>query len=124
MQRMAQKYASMSSKDTRENSTLFDNFDGTVTNVQFTKEAPDNYEAAGSPIFGVLSLLLDGGSAENERKQTQSYSLGAKAGDEFTISPDGYGLIPTDDQTTSLRKGSKWDTLKCSFENEGVPTGI
>ena len=121
---MAQKYASMSAKDTRENSTLFDNIDATITNVQLTKEAPDNYEAAGSPIFGVVSLLLDGDGPADERKQTQSYSFGAKAGEEFTISDDGYGLIPVDDVTVSTRKGSKWDTFKCSLENEGVTSAI
>src|ERR1700680_4328506 len=121
---MAQRYASMAAKDTRENSTLFDNIDATVTNIQFTKEAPDNYEAAGSPIFGVVSLLLDGDGDEADRKQTQSYSLGAKAGEEFTISQDGYGLVPVSDDFVATRKGSKWDTFKTSLENEGVPTGI
>lgn len=117
---MAQKYASMSAKDTRENSTLFDNIDATITNAQFTKEAPDNYEAAGSPIFFVLTLA----GAGDEDRYAQSYSLGAKAGDEFTISGDGFGLIPVDDTVTSIRKGSKFDTLKCSFENEGVPSTV
>jgi hypothetical protein len=121
---MAQKYASMAGKDTRENSTLFDNVDATITNVQLTKEAPDNYEAAGSPIFGVVSFLLDGDGSEDDRKQTQSYSLGAKAGEEFTISVDGYGLIPVSDDFISTRKGSKWDTFKSSLENEGVPSTI
>jgi len=121
---MSQKYASMSARDTRENSTLFDNIAAVITNFQFTKEAPDNYEAAGSPIFGVLYITGDGDGAEDERKHTQSYSLGAKAGEEFTISADGYGLIPIDDSVASLRKGSKFDTLKCSFENEGVPSTI
>jgi hypothetical protein len=121
---MAQKYASMAAKDTRENSTLFDNVDATITNIQLTKEAPDNYEAAGSPIFGVVSLLLDGDGPEDDRKQTQSYSLGAKAGEEFTISQDGYGLIPTSDDFVATRKGSKWDAFKSSLENEGVPSTV
>ena len=121
---MAQKYASMSAKDTRENTTLFDNLAAGITNFQFTKEAPDNYEAAGSPIFGVLYITADGDGDESERKHTQSYSLGAKAGEEFTISEDGYGLIPIDDSVASIRKGSKFDTLKCSFENEGIPSTV
>lgn len=114
----------MAAKDTREASSLWEGA-GTITNVQFTKEAPDNYEAQGNPIFGVVSILADGDGDEDSRKQQQSYSLGAKAGEEFTISPDGYGLIPVDAAlASSIRKGSKWDMFKCSLENEGVSSAI
>lgn len=118
-----QKYASMAAKDTREASSLWEG-PGVITNVQFTKEAPDNYEAQGNPIFGIMSILADGDGPEDERKQQQSYSLGAKAGDEFTISEDGFGLIPIDGAVASTRKGTKWDTLKCSFELEGVSSSV
>ena len=62
--------------------------------------------------------------ASDEDRYAQSYSLGAKAGEEFTISSDGFGLIPIDETVASIRKGSKFDTLKCSFENEGVPSTV
>lgn len=119
-----QKYASFAAKDTREAGSLPSDFDATITSAQFTKEAPDGYNAEGNPIFGVIKFLQDGDGAEEERTVVQSYSLGAKAGDEFTISDDGFGLIPSDDSVTSTRKGSKFDLWKCSLENEGVPQTI
>lgn len=122
---MAQKYASFAAKDTREAGSLPSDFDGAVVGAQFTKEAPDNYTAEGNPIFAVIKILRrDIEGTEEERTIPQSYSLGAKAGDEFNISDDGFGLIPTDDSITSIRKGSKFDLFKCSLENEGVPQTI
>jgi hypothetical protein len=126
-----QKYASWASKDTRETSTLPTNFDARITGARFTKEAPDNYTADGNPIFFVQEMYADFVKESQEtdedyearRHVSQSYSLGAKAGDEFTISPDGYGLIPSGDET-AIRKGSNFDLLKCSYENEGVPESI
>lgn len=121
---MAQKYASFAAKDTRQAGSLPSDFDATVTSAQFTKEAPDGYPVDGNPIFAVIKLVQDGDGAEEERTIVQSYNLGGKAGDEFTISDDGFGLICTDDSITSTRKGSKFDLWKCSLENEGVPQTI
>lgn len=122
---MAQKYASFAAKDTRDAGSLPSDFDGKIVSAQFTKEAPDGYQAEGDPIFAVVKILRrDIEGTEQERTLAQSYSLGAKAGTEFTISDDGYGLIPSDDSITSLRKGSKFDLFKCSLENEGVPQTI
>lgn len=127
---MAQKYASFAAKDTREAGSLPSDFDAKIVAAQFTKEPPDNYSADGNPIFAVISYLrrdLTGVNPETgheytdaERTLAQSYNLGGKAGDEFNISDDGYGLIPTDDSITSTRKGSKFDLWKCSLEQEGV----
>lgn len=122
---MAQKYASWAAKDTREAGSLPSDFDGAVVGAQFTKEAPDNYTAEGNPIFASIRILRrDIEGTEEERTLVQSYSLGAKAGDEFTISSDGFGLIPTDDSVASIRKGSKFDLWKCSLEQSGVPETI
>ncbi len=122
---MAQKYASFAAKDTREAGSLPSDFDGAVVAAQFTKEAPDGYQADGNPIFAVVKILRrDIEGTEEERTLVQSYNLGGKAGDEFDISDDGYGLIPKDDSITSIRKGSKFDLFKCSLENEGVPQTI
>jgi hypothetical protein len=122
---MAQKYASFAAKDTREAGSLPSDFDATIVAAQFTKEAPDGYQADGNPIFANISYLRrDIEGTEQERTLVQSYNLGGKAGDEFTISDDGYGLIPTDDSVASIRKGSKFDLWKCSTENEGVPQTI
>lgn len=119
----AQKYASWAAKDTREASSLPSDFDAVIAAAKFTKEAPDGYQAEGNPIFAVIDLLQDGDGAESERTVQQSYSLGGKAGDEFAISDDGYGLIPTGDET-AIRKGSKFDMFKCSLENVGVSEAI
>lgn len=120
-----QKYASFAAKDTREAGSLPSDFDGKIVAAQFTKEAPDGYQADGNPIFAVVKILRrDVEGTEEERTLAQSYNLGGKAGDEFNISDDGYGLIPTDDSISSIRKGSKFDLFKCSLENEGVPQTI
>lgn len=126
---MAQKYASFAAKDTREAGSLPSDFDATIAAIQLTKEPPENYTAEGNPIFANVTLLIDEAGdykdkSEQERTLVQSYGFGAKAGDEFTISGDGYGLIPSDDSVTSIRKGSKFDLFKCSLENEGVPQTI
>lgn len=122
---MAQRYASFAAKDTREAGSLPSDFDGTIVGAQFTKEPPDGYQADGDPIFAVIKILRrDIEGTDEERTLAQSYSLGGKAGNEFNISDDGYGLIPTDDSVTSIRKGSKFDLFKCSLENEGVPQTV
>jgi hypothetical protein len=106
-----------------EGSNLFDNVRATVTDLKLTKEPPDNYKAEGNPIFANLSLLINGTGPEEDRKVSQSYSLGAKAGDNFEISEDGYSLLPTNDDAT-LRKDSKFGTLIASLKNEGVPANV
>ncbi len=90
------KYASLAAKDTREASSLPSDFDGTITAFQFTKEAPDNYNPGeGNHIFGRITLGAIVGVDGLADGYEQSFSLGGKAGDEFSISSDGYGLIPT-----------------------------
>lgn len=126
---MAQKYASFAAKDTRENNSLPSDFDAAIIAAQFSKEAPDNYNASGNPIFGWVTYLIDEAGdykdkTEEERTLKQSYNLGAKAGDEFDISDDGFGLIPKVDGIASTRKGSKFDIWKCTLEGEGVPQTI
>lgn len=124
-----QKYASMAAKDTREAGSLPSDFDATITNVQFTKEAPEGYDPGegSNPIFGVITVgnptkPAEGGEIADGYQQ--SYSLGGKSGDEFTISSDGYGLIPVSDEFQATRKGSKWDLVKCSLENNGVSSTV
>lgn len=118
-----QKFASFAPEDMKEGTNLFDNVDLTWLKLQFTKEAPDNYTAEGNPIFANVSFLLDGDAPEEERKVGQSYSLGAKAGDDFTISEDGYALVPNNDDA-AIRKDCKFGTLVCSMANEGVPKPV
>lgn len=119
----AQKFASFAIEDLKEGSNLFDNVDGPITDLKLTTEAPDNYTVEGNPIFAVLSIELAGTTPVEERRVSQSYSLGASAGDNFTISEDGYSLIPTNDDA-AVRKDSKFGTLMQSFQNEGVPATI
>src|SRR3990167_3467730 len=114
------KYASQVPEDMKEGTGLFDNVNAHITNIQFTKTPPENYQADGNPIYSDVSFLIDGEGPEEDRKAGQSYSLGAKAGDNFTISPDGYGLIPNNDDA-ELRKDSKWGTFVTSLAKEGMP---
>jgi biotin carboxyl carrier protein len=118
-----QKYASMATEDLKEGTGLFDNVDGRVTAFKLTKEAPEGYAAEGNPIFAYLYLLLDGTQPEDERKVSQSYSLGAMAGDNFDISEDGYGLIPKNDDA-AIRKDSKYGTFISVLETSGFPKPI
>ncbi len=120
---MTQKYASWSSDDTRDTSSLPSDFDAAITAATFTKEPPDNYTAEGNPIFAVITFKREDLTGD-EATVIQSYNLGGKAGDEFTISSDGYGLIPTGDEFSAIRKGSKFDLFKCSLENEGVSKSV
>src|SRR5579859_3672541 len=110
------KLASFAIEDMKEGSGLFDDVDATITNIRFTREAPDNYTAEGNPLFVNLSLLLKGDGPEEERKVGQSYSLGAKAGDQFTVTGDGYGLVPNSDDA-AIRKDCKWGTICASLQN-------
>jgi hypothetical protein len=119
----ARKFASFDPAEMKEGSNLFDNVRGTIKNIQLTKELPDNYQAEGNPIFGNLTLVLNGEGPEEDRTVTQGYSLGASAGDNFEISEDGYSLYPTNDDAT-LRKDSKFGTLLSSLKNEGVPATV
>lgn len=127
---MAQKYASWAAKDTREAGSLPSDFDATIVAATFSKETPDNYPASGNPIFAYITLLIDdagdyAGKTDEERTLKPFYNLGGKAGDEFTLSEDGNGLIPVDDTVaSSTRKGSKFDLWKCSLENNGVSQAI
>jgi hypothetical protein len=118
-----QKYASLAVEDLKEGSNLFDNVDATITKAVYTNEAPDNYTAEGTPIFAVISLELKGDAPIEERTVSQSYSLGASAGANFTVSDDGFGLIPNEDGV-SLRKDSKWGTFVSALANEGLPKPI
>ena len=125
------KYASWAAKDTREASSLPSDFDGTITAFQFSPEPPDNYTIAQgtNPLFAHVTIVVDEAGdwkdkSEADRTLKQYYGLGGKSGDEYTISEDGYGLIPNDDANAAIRKGSKFDLFKCSLENEGVPQTI
>src|ERR1051326_9148920 len=97
MSTSTQKYASFAVEDMIESSGLFDNVDGVVSGAKFTKEAPDNYQAEGNPIFFILGITLNGDGPVEDRTVSQTYSLGAQAGDNFTISSDGYALVPSND---------------------------
>lgn len=118
-----QKYASLAPEDLKEGSNLFDNVDATILKAVYTNEAPDNYTAEGTPIFAVITLELKGDAPVEERTVSQSYSLGASAGANFTVSDDGHGLIPNEDGV-SLRKDSKWGTFVAALSNEGLPKPI
>lgn len=120
-----QKYASMAVEDMSEGgSGLFDNVQAKITGFQFTKTPPtDSYTADGDPIFANVSMLIDGDGPEDERRVSQSYSLGATAGENFTISEDGFGLIPSNDQAAVV-KTSKFGTLIASLQNEGLPVPV
>lgn len=117
------KRASFAVEDMSEGSNLFDNVRATIVSGKFTKEAPDNYTAEGNPIFGVVNLEIAGEGPIDERRVSQSYSLGAQAGDNFTVSGDGDYLIPTKDEA-SIRKDCKFGTLAASLQNEGVSKTI
>jgi hypothetical protein len=117
------KFVSFAPKDLSEGSNLFDNVKAAIENIQLTKEGPDNYQAEGNPIFANVSFLLDGPQPEEERKVQQSYSLGAKAGDNFEISEDGYGLYEVVEGATA-RKDSKFGTFVSALANEGVPASL
>ena len=121
---MSQKYASWAAKDTRESSSLPSDFDAAIAEAKFTKEPPDNYPAEGNPIFAVVTYHREDNVSEEERTLPVHYNLGGKAGDEFTISDDGYGLVPINEDCNAIRKGSKFDLWKCSLEQEGVSAAI
>lgn len=118
-----QTYASFAVEDMKEGTGLFDDVDGTIRKFQFTKEPPDNYQAEGNPIFAVVHFELKGDGPVEERMVSQSYSLGASAGDGFGVSEDGYGLIPTADGA-AVRKDSKFGTFAAALQNEGVPKTV
>lgn len=90
-----------------------------ITGGKFTKEAPDGYAAEGNPIFGVANFEIAGDAPIEERTVNQSFSLGASAGDNFSISEDGDFLIPTNDDA-SIIKDSKFGLFASSLQNNGV----
>lgn len=114
------KYASLATEDLREASSLADDFDAVIASVAYTKEPPDNYPAEGNPIFADVRFVMDGDGSVEERTFAQKYNLGGKAGDDFTISEDGFGLVPADPDS-KVRKGSKWATFVQRMQAEGVP---
>ena len=118
-----QKPVSMWPDDSREASTLPSDFDGTIVNIIYTKEAPDNYPAEGNPIFTNVTLLMDGDAPETERTLIQTYNNGGKAGDEFAISDDGHSLYPTGDEVV-MRAGSKWHMFLTQLKVQGVPQNV
>lgn len=124
-----QTYVSVDAADMKEGTGLFDDVDATIRKFRYTKQAPEGYIADGNPIFASLDLELIGDAPLEERMVNQSYSLGATAGDLFTISPDGCGLISNevDDAgrpLNQLRKDSKFGTLMTSLKQEGVSASI
>lgn len=107
-----------------EGTGLFDDVDGTVKAVLFTKEPPsESYETEGNPLFAEVSILLDGDGNETERTVSQSYSLGGKSGDNFTIADGGTGLIPENDHAT-VNKSTKWGIFVEALKKEGVTPSI
>ncbi len=117
------KYASLDPEDMKEGTGLFDNVNAKIAQIQYTKDAPENYQAEGNPIFANVDFLLDGTGPEEERKVSQSFALGASAGDNYDISEDGYGLLPKSDESV-LRKDSKWGTFVGSLKTAGVPASV
>lgn len=116
------KYASLASADLKEGSNLFDNVNAKVAGFKFTAQPPENYNVEGNPIFAAIDLVLDGDGPEEDRKVNQSYSLGAQAGDHFTIGDDGFGLVPNNDEST-IRKDCKFGTFLTTLETmAGFPT--
>lgn len=102
-----------------------------VTGGRFTKEAPDGYNAEGNPIFGIalfrLNIPKSADQTDEEYAQmvnvNQSYSLGAQAGDNYTISNDGDFLIPNTDDS-QIVKDSKFGLFTTSLQNEGVNKAV
>jgi hypothetical protein len=97
---------------------LFDDVDAVVTRAQFTTEAPEGYTAEGNPLFFVLGLQIDGADDEVE----QRYSMGAKAGDNFSISEDGLGLVP-EGPGSKLGGSSKFGLFMAALKAANFPIG-
>lgn len=124
MAKAAQKYASMNPETFSEGTGLFDDIDGEITNVQLTTDLPDNYPTEGaSPLFGNVTILMDGDGGEDERTVTQGYSLGAKSSENFDVASDGFGLIPKSDHAT-INKSTKWGTFMEALRKEGCTPAI
>lgn len=118
-----QQYASMNPETFTEGTGLFDDVDGTIVDIQFTPDAPEGYGADGNPLFANVKLLLDGDGDESERTVSQSYSLGGKSGDNYSIGDTGTGLIPIGEHAT-INKSTKWGTFMEALRKEGVPEPI
>lgn len=96
------KYASFAPKDVKEisGSSLWDNVNATITGFKFTKELPANYKIeprAGetvSPIGVDVNFEVEGSAPVEERRVSQFFSAGTKAGLSWNISEDGYKLVP------------------------------
>jgi hypothetical protein len=109
----------------KEGTNLFDNVNAHIVGFKFTKEPPEGYAAEGNPIFAVIGYLLDGDGPADDRTVSQSYSLGASAGDNFTIGDDGFGLVPVEGIVEpAIRKDSKFGTFMSVLETSGVSTTI
>jgi hypothetical protein len=129
----AVKRASFAIEDMKEGGGgLFDNVRAVIVGGKFSKEAPDNYQASGNPIFGWAEFELKGleknpGESDDEFKvrthPNQTYSLGAQAGDNFTISDDGDYLIPVHDDA-QIVKDSKFGIFCQKLQTGGVAKTI
>lgn len=132
-------FASFDPSDMKQGGSLFDNVDlEIVAGTRYSMEAPDNYHAEGHPIFAWVEYFMyslpDERKDKNEpdpRRVNQSYSLGAKSGENFTISEDGNYLIPVEGNVDSdgkiiepLRLDSKFGTYVDALKKEGVPATI
>lgn len=119
-----QKFASMNPDTFSEGTGLFDDVDGVILGILFTATPPsESYETDGNPLFAEVSLLLDGEGDEAERTVNQSYSLGGKSGDNFSIGDGGSGLIPENDHAT-VNKSTKWGIFVEALRKEGVTPSI
>lgn len=111
-----QAFASLDPENFSTGSGLFDDVDGVVTGAHFTNEPPDGYTADGNPLFFVLEIQIDGADGPVE----QRYSMGGKAGDQFTVSDDGLGLIP-EGPHSRLGASSKFGLFMAALKTEGFP---
>jgi hypothetical protein len=111
-----QGYASMDPETFSQGGGLFDDVDAIVTEAKFTAEPPEGYNPEGNPLFFVLGLHIDG----MDEPVSQSYSMGAKAGDNFEISEDGLGLIPNG-PASKLGASSKFGLFMGALKTEGFP---
>ena len=112
-----QQYASMDPETFSTGGGLFDDLDVVFNGARFTTDPPsDDYQVEGSPIFAVVEFTPDGA----EESVSQHFSCGAKAGDNFSISEDGFGLIPNG-PNSKLKKSCKWGTFLDAAKTAGFP---
>lgn len=123
-----QKRASFATEDMSEGGGGLWGTDGPVAakllKGVFNQTPPsENYVAEGNPIFGHATFVIDGEGPEEERTVTDSWALGAAAGDNFDIGGDGDFLVPKI-EGASIRKDCKFGTFASSLQNEGVPKTV